>query len=48
MEYIQGRITASEPDEASVKIRDKHGEGELTILEALPELNIYEYLLRTD
>ena len=48
MEYIQGRITADSPDEAAIKIREKHGEGELTILEALPELNIYEYLLRTD
>ena len=45
-EYIQGRVTASGPDEASMKIRDKHGEGELTILEALPKLGIYEYMIR--
>ena len=46
MEYIQGRVTANNPDEAAIKIRGKHGEGELTILEALPELGIYEYIIK--
>ena len=46
MKYIQGRVTASGPDEASIKIRDKYGEGELTILEACPIRKWYEYIIR--
>jgi len=47
MKFVTGRVYASSPDEAAIRIRDKHQEyeGELTILGAWTELDWYEYLI---
>ena len=47
MNFTQGRVFASSPDEAAMMIRDKHQEyeGKLTILECEPCLGWYEYML---
>jgi hypothetical protein len=42
---MQGRVFAASPDEAAMKIRDKWGEGSLTILHCEPVLKWYEYVI---
>ena len=48
MKYIQGRVTASGPDAAAMKIREKYGEGKLTLLEACRVFGIYEFIIQVD
>ena len=43
--FWQGRVFAASPDEAAMKIRDKWGEGSLTILHCEPVLKWYEYVI---
>ena len=45
MTFIQSRIKAVSPDAAAMKIREKYGDGQLTILETQPEFGIYEFVI---